>query len=525
MTVYDPASAAGSIGLAVASIFGLLNCECSDPRGPGTEPEDKVKEAEVDSVLNASEQAAQQRAEEMAADAAARDKLVDEVLTGKGRQLADEAKNIRDEMDDYNRQWQEAQQGIDRNDPGYDKIKQQYDDYQKYLREKLDDVNSQMNEIEATRLQEQAARESQNEWIKQRQQDLIQVAEQKSYLEAVAKGYGAKEGYDIDAVEARLKQLSEREAELRQTLKDNDAEIDYTPREREPIGPDEDSVKLNEKYRAQKEALEKEAARAKAEANEARREEMAREQEILNKNMQEEAGKAAFWNFMTKAAETTQVAADVGVDILSMLTGPVGKEIKIGYSGLKGLGSGIGNAMTKDNLEDAAKELIKGSAGGVTDMGKDMIGDKFGDAAKNIFTVGSEAFKGGLEAGLDGKDVMDGAIGGGLKGGLDVGLSAGLDKLLPPGKMTENLDWSNVNTKGLISSIKSGNPLSMGNRALTEGMKNLGKDQVKNFVKGDEVPVLEWKQEFTGDFIQKVGTPMVKAGGKMLGEGASAVGG
>lgn len=524
MSVTDPGSAAAGIGLALAGIFGLFNCECAGP-GPEPSPEDKIKDAEIDGALEASEEAARQRAAEMAADAAARDKLVSDLLTGKEKELAGEASSIKDEMDAFNQQWKDAQQGLDPNDPGYDKLKQQYDNYQDYLKDKLNGVNSQMNEIEAARLQEAAAQASKNDWIKQQQQDLIQVKEQQSYLEAVAKGYGAKDGYDIDEVKVRLKQLNEREGELNKTLKENNAEINYTPKERDPIGPDEDSVKLNEKYRAQKEALEKEAAQAKAESNAARRAELAREQEILNKNMQEEASKASFWNFMTRAAETTQVAADIGVDILSNLTGPIGKEIKIGYSGLKGLGSGIGNAMTKDNLEDAASEILKGSVGGVTDMGKDMVGDRFGNAAKNIFTVGAETAKGGLEAGLDGKDILDGAIGGGLKGGLDVGLSAGLDKLLPPGEMPKGLDWSKVNTQGLIKSIRSGNPLSMGNRALGEGITNLGKDQFKNFVKGDEVLNSGFKQNFTGDFIEKIGTPMVKAGGSMLGEGASAVSG
>lgn len=507
MSVTDPASAAGAAGLALAGILALFDCQCQ--KEPPPEVDDTgMKDSEIDAALAASEQAAQEAADRLAADAAERDKLAMGLLTSQEKQLAGQANKLKDEMAAYNKQWQDAQQGLDPTDPDYAGIKKQYDDYQDYLKGQLGGVNSQLAEIQATLIQEQIAQDSQNEWVKQRQEDLVQTVEQKSYLEAVAKGYGSQKGYDIDEVNARLKQLNEREAELKNTLKANNADIEYTAQPRDPIGPDADSVRLNEEYRKSQEEFRQQMEAAQKARNDARVAELRAEAAVQKQEYEKQMSKAAFWNVMTKGAEATQVVADTGVDILSNVTGPAGKTIKGIYQVGKGVGGGFGEGLANG---DMGKNILKGTVGGVSDVIKDKIGDKYGKAAQGIYNIGAESGKGALGAGLDGESIIDGAISGGIKGGIDTTLSAGLDKLLPPGELPEGMDWSQANTRDILGSLKGGNPLtSISRGAVKDGLIGAGKDQFKNIIKGDEVPVLGFKQGVT-DAAIKASTPLIKS--------------
>jgi phosphopantetheine adenylyltransferase len=513
-------AAAGDIVLAIAGIIALIGVqfgpktETPAENEPGTDS-DNPQKSELDAILEASEEAARQAADNLVADAETRDDMVMDILSSQENQLNAQATKIQDEINQYQKQWQEAQQGIDPNDPDYTNLKKQYDDYQDYLKNQLDDVSSQLDEIQATRIQEQIAQQSRNSWIERQQQDLVQVAEQKSFLEAVAAGYGAHQGYDIARVNRQIADLTNREKELRNILKSNNAEINYTARTRDPIGPDKDSIKLNEQYRAQKEALQRQAEAAKKANDSKRRAELEKQQAWLEKDMQNQASKAAFWNFMTKAAETTQVVADVSIDVLSKVTGPAGQSVKLCYLGLKGVGSGVGEGLAGG---DMAKNVLKGAVGGLSDIVKDKIGGKFGTAVQNIYTIGSEAGKGALDAALkDGAtwdDVYKGAFTGGMKGTIDVGMSTIMDGILPPGQMPDGLDWSDINTKTFINSIKSNNPLTvrnLGRESLTEGLIGAGKGQITNYIKGDQIPVTEWKQNFTDAVIDKAAPYAVNA--------------
>jgi hypothetical protein len=284
-------AAAGGIALAVAGIIAIIGLKCGPPpetapeKGPDTDDTD-LHGNELDAVIKASEEAGRQAAKNLAEDAANRDALVMDVLTSQEDQLNAQVTKIQSEIDMYNNQWQEARQGLDPNDPEYANLKQQYDDYQDYLKSQLHDVNSKLGEIQTTRIQEQMAQASRNAWIAQQQQDLVQVAEQKSFLQAVAAGYGAHQGYNIADVNRQLADLTRREQELNSILKANKAEINYTARQREPIGPDKDSIRLNEQYRAQKEELQRQAEAAKRAGNAARRAELEKKQAWLEKDMQ-----------------------------------------------------------------------------------------------------------------------------------------------------------------------------------------------------------------------------------------------
>jgi hypothetical protein len=537
--------------LGILGAFFGMTCRAPAPKPPDTTgtPETDVtgvKDSEMDAILAASEQASKEAADNLAADAAKRDDIASALLNTQEGQLNAQADKIKAEMDAYDKQWQDAKQGVDPKDPGYADFKKKYDDYQDYLKGQLDDVGAQINEIHAAQIQEQIAKDSKNDWIKQRQEDLVQVSEQKAFLEAVAKGYGGHEGYNVDEVNARLKQLNEREGELRGVLKENDAEINYTPKQRDPIGPDPAMEKMQAEYRAKQQALQQEINAAQVQRKAEKLADLKKEQAWLEKDAANKANKAAFWNFMTKSAEVTQVGADIGVDILSKVTGPAGQTIKTAYTGLKGVAGGVGEGLANG---DMSKNVLKGAVGGLSDIIKDKVGGdyvkgKLGETgtkiAQGAYTIGSEAGKGALEAGLDGKDIVDGAIGGAAKGTIDVGVSAGFDKLLPPKDLPSGMDWTDANVKDAYKYLKGGNPLTnsptrslwqgagsttgISRTAVSEGLISAGKDQAKGFIKGDEVPVLGTKQEFTSQAIQSA-TPYIKSGGAAAISGAKSLAG
>lgn len=465
-------------------------------------------DAAIDSALEASEQAAQEAADKMAADAEAKDQLIKDVLASEEQKLDATAQKLQSEIDKYKQQWQDAQQGADPKDPGYTDLKKQYDDYIDYLKSQLDQVRAQQYEVMVTKAQEQMAQEARDSWVKQQQEDLVQVMEQKSFLEAVAKGYGKDKNYDVSRVQDRLDQLNQREQELKNTLKQNNAEIDYTPRDRGEIGPDPEMARINQEYRQRKQQLQQQMDAEKAACDSEKRAELKKNMELLQKDMETQAKRAAFWNVMTKAAETTQVVADVGVDVLSNVTGPYGKTVKTCYTGLKGLAGGFGEGLANG---DMSKNIVKGGLSGLSDIAKDKIGDKFGKAAQNIYTIGSEAGKSMVESALDGKtsaeDLVKAGLSGAAKGSLDVSVNVITDNVLPgAAEMPKGLDWSGTNLKTFVNSVKSSNPLTvrnLGREAIGNSLQSAGIDQAKNFIKGDNVIYSGMNQDLTGQIIDK----------------------
>lgn len=510
-------SSAIALGSAVSGIIAglaLTSCQCTEPGNEddseegGGGPEPSLDDEAIDAALAASEQAAQEAADRMAADAAAKDELIKNVLDSETQKLDATATKLQDEIDKYQDQWKDAQQGDDPTDPGYTKLKTQYDDYIDYLKGQLDQVKAQKYQVEVARAEETLAKESRSEWVNQRQQDLIQVKEQKAFLEAVATGYGKDKNYDIGKVQDQLQQLNRREQELRNTLKENNAEINYTPKERQPIGPDPEMTRLNQEYKQKMQRLQQEADAAREARNETKRAELAKEMQWLEKDMANQARKATFWDVMTKTAETTQVVSDVGVDVLSNVTGPYGKTVKTCYTGLKGLAGGFGEGLANG---DMSKNIVKGGLSGLSDMAKDKIGDKFGKAAQNIYTIGSEAGKSMVETGLDGKtsveDMLKAGLTGATKGSLDVAINVISDNMLPSGtEMPAGLDWQDINVKNFVNSVKSSNPLTVrnvGREAIGNSLQSAGVDQVKNLIKGDNVIFSGVNQEFTGQVVDQ----------------------
>lgn len=509
------AVALGSALLGVLTGLGMTSCQCTNPGGGsgnsgggGSEQDPTLNDAALDAALEASKQAGQDAADNMAADANAKDQLIKTVLDGEQQKLNATALKLQDEIAKYKQQWTDAQQGADPKAPGYDKLKKQYDDYIDYVKGQLDQVKAKQYEIEVTKAQEAAAQESKNEWVKQRQQDLVQVKEQKSFLEAVSRGYGKDKNYDITKVQQQINDLKLREQEIGKTLKENNAEINYTARERGEIGPDPEMARINNEYKQKKQQLQQQMNDRKAMEDKQKRTELDNKMKWLNKDMETQASRASFWNVMTKAAETTQVVSDVSIDVLSNVTGPYGKTIKTCYTGLKGLGGGLGEGMANG---DMSKNIVKGGLGGLSDIAKDKIGDKFGKSAQQIYTIGSEAGKSMVEAGLDGKtsakDMVKAGLTGAAKGSLDAAVSVISDNVLPSGsEMPKGLDWSDINVKTFVNTVKSSNPLTVrniGREAIGNGIQSAGVDQVKNGIKGDNLIFSGFKQNVTDDIIDK----------------------
>lgn len=523
-----------SFGDALAAMIAglaVIGCDCGSGNGDdgdqdkdkeeGGSSEDGGEDAALKGAMEAAAQAAQEAADQMAADAAAKDALIGDILDAEGAKLNAAGTKIDQEIDAYTKQWADAQATADQTDPNYETMNKQYQDYIDYLKSQREQVEAQKYQLAVTRAEEEAAKAAKSDWVKQQQEDLIQVQEQKSYLQAVANGYGQHENYNISEVQAQLKALNERENALRGTLKENHAEINYTPKERTPIGPDPEIIRLQEDHRKKMEQLQNEINVAKEERNNARRDELIRERAWQEKVAQNEMAKASFWNVMTKAGELTQTAADTGVDILSNLTGPAGKTIKTAYTGLKGLAGGFGEGLANGNM---AAELGKGALGGLSDIAKDKLGSYVGDqwgeasgkAAQNIFGIGAEAGKEMYGTFVDGpqkgKDfttqIIQSGFKGALKGSLDSSLNIIGDGILPGGgKIPDGLDWSDINVGSFVNSVRNSNPLtqSFGKTAINNGLQSWGTDQGKNFIKGDGVIFDDFNQEFTGQVIDTAG--------------------
>jgi hypothetical protein len=519
---------------AIAGVLlGLaaLGCDCSnvddkdedDDELGGSDGGGSGEDAALQGAMAAAEQAAQQAADQLAADAAAKDALIGNILDAEGDKLDAAGSKIDQEIDTYTKQWTDAQATADKNDPNYENMNKQYQDYIEYLKNQKAQIEAQKYQMAVTKAEEEAAKTAQNDWIRQQQEDFIQVKEQKAYLEAVANGYGQHKSYDISAVQSQIDALKQREAELQGTLKANNAEINYAPKERMPIGPDPEIIRIQQEHKQKMDELQNEINAAKEARNNARRDELIREQQWQQKVAENEMAKASFWNVLTKAGEITQTVADTGVDILSNLTGPAGKTIKTVYTGLKGVAGGLGEGLANGNM---AAELGKGALGGLSDIAKDklggFVGDRWGEAsgkaAQNIYNIGAEAgkemygtFVDGPELGKEGeflKTIVSSGFKGALKGTLDSSLNMIGDGILPEGgKIPEGLDWSDINAGTFINSIRNSNPLtqSFGKTAIKSSLQGLATDQGKNFIKGDGVIFDNWNQDFTGKVIDTAG--------------------
>ncbi len=379
------------------------------------------------------------------------------------------------ELDELNRNWEECERTGDKTDPGYEALKKQYDDYREYLKYQIEQAKYQKQLVEYEEAAKIAELDSRSEWIRQRQQDLIAAKEEKAMLEAVAKGYN-RPGYDTDAVNARLKQLAEREEELQRLLAENNAGIEYKAADRGVIGPSKESQELTEKIRKEKEAYEKAAKHA----SEEKKKQLKAEMEKNIAEYEAQIARASRYDMAVKAAEGVQFGADIAVEGLSYVTGPAGQQIKTAYTAGKAVASGIGEGMA--DPKNAAKHIAKGIIEGSAEVLKDKFGDEkpWQSAAANIL---KEGLTSGLDASIKGEDVAD-AVGKGLtKGVFDAGVDKALDKIKD--KVKDKFQIPEVKPidagEKKLGSIFNDNPLAK--NILKTSAKGLAESKAKDVVK------------------------------------------
>ena len=134
-------------------------------------------------------------------------------------------------------------------------------------------------------------------------------------------------------------------------------------------------------------------------------------------------------------------------------------------------------------------KILKGTVSGLSDVVKDKVGDRWGKAVQGVYAVVSEGGKSALDAGLQEgatlDKVVDSAVSDSVKGTIDVATFSALDRVVPPGEMPKGLDWSDVNTRTIINSLKEGSPLTevVTKDAVSEGLINAGKDAFKSYLR------------------------------------------
>lgn len=439
-------------------------------------------ESAKQALMGDTEKIAQEIADAVAEDAQNQTQNALDAYSEAEKIINGELGSLQGEMAELSKQWEESDKTADKADPGYDHLKQQYEEYMNYLKNQIQTKEYEKYMVEVEKAEQQAAVESKNEWINQRQTDMIAVKEEMALLQATAKGYGSK-GYDTKDIEVRINQLKQREKELAGVLKQNNAEFEYIAKDRGDIGPGAEFDKLNKEYAKNKAAMEK----AMKLADETRRKEIQANMAAAEAEFQKHMASAGRWDMATKAAEGIQFGADIAVEGLSHVTGPAGKSIKLAYTAGKSVASGVGEGMA--DPKNAGKHLAKGIADAVTEVVKDALDDS--PFKKAAVSVANSAFQGGLDATIDGKDFVSGLKSGALDGVVDNVLEAGVDKLanklpIPKGSSVDVSDFS-------ISQIAKNNPLAKGivRTGVRENVMNELKGSVKDGIKsqvtgGDE---------------------------------------
>ncbi|MHB8129350.1 MAG: hypothetical protein ACYDEX_10160 [Mobilitalea sp.] len=342
-------------------------------------------------------------AEAVAKEADMQNQVVQEGFSQAEDIIDADTQKLKDEIDAYKKQWEDASSKADKSDAGYDKLKGQYDDYIKYLESQVQEKDYQKYIIQVQKAESQAEIESKNEWNRQRQVDLIATKEETALLKATLKGYSVG-GFDVGDIEKRLEQLQGRETELMKTLAENNASIDYTARDRGTIGAGQEFDIIHKQYQQKKSMLEY----AQTYADGIKRAEIEVRIAQAEKEYEEAMKSASRWDMATKAAEGVQFGADIAIDGLAVVTGPAGQKIKLAYKAGKNIAEGMGEGMA--DPKNAGKHLAKGIIGAVSEVVTDKLGEsKFKAAVVSSLNSGA---KDALDASIAGKDVIeDGVLG------------------------------------------------------------------------------------------------------------------
>lgn len=97
----------------------------------------------------------------------------------------------------------------------------------------------------------------------------------------------------------------------------------------------------------------------------------------LSKIYQEEA---SFWDKWVTRVSWIEKGADIGVDTLATMTGPVGQSIKYGYTATKNIGKNLSKTYANGGgAGDYGTALLKGTVETAFDIGIDKLGGKAAD--------------------------------------------------------------------------------------------------------------------------------------------------
>lgn len=460
----DTAAAAALITM-IAVLF--KGCKLSYENNEITEPQAEKVAVDASGI-------AEELANAVIKDAERQDNIVKDAYNEAENTLDSAKTALEQELGECRTAWEESERTADKTDPGYDKLKQQYDDYIDYLKGQIQQTEYQKQQVVYEKAQQQAEMDSKSEWIRQQQADYIAAKEEQAMLAAVAKGYD-RPGYNIDSVKERLGQLEAKQAELSRILEENGASFEYNAKDRGVIGPSQESLSLTDKIRNERDAFEKSVKKANAE----RKAQLEADMEMNISEYQSQIQKANRYELAEKAAEGIQFGADTAIEGLSYVTGPAGQKIKLAYTAGKQVASGMGEGMA--DPKNAARHLAKG----ILNAGAEVIKDKFGEdkpwqaAATGIL---NESLQKGLDASIKGENVID-AMGKGLtKGVFDAGTEKALDKIKDKLPITKG---SSVDVGSFdINRILNNNPLSKGlaRTVVREGAGKQIKDALKDSI-------------------------------------------
>ncbi len=403
--------------------------------------------------------------------------------------LEEKMKKIDREIAEYEKEWQENKDSYEGDD--YQAKKKEYDEYKEYLESQKERAEYIEYEKEVEKVMKEAEAEYKKDWIDHRKEDLKEAREQIEMIEATIRGYG-KSGYDVEEAKAQLEMYKAKERDLDKALKKEGVDFDYQAKEREDIGP---SKVMQEKMAE----IDAEYQRA---LDEIRQEKIIeRKKEIIRRNQkaweEESRAHSDFANLADrykKAAEIIQMGADIGVDILEKVTGPVGKTIKKAYVGGKGLGSGVGEAWA--DPANASSHIVKGAIKGAGDVAKEFTDSQL---VKDGIGYVSEISQGGIESYQKGEDITKGMGKGFGRATIDTVVDRGANKFFGP---LAEVDAGSTPVKSLLKSLKdSDSPVR---KALVDSAKeNLSKqaiNQAKNDWKGQGMVSSDWSMmsDFTG---------------------------
>ncbi|KJS21629.1 MAG: hypothetical protein VR72_09850 [Clostridiaceae bacterium BRH_c20a] len=394
-------------------------------------------------------------------------------------------KKLDREIGEYEKEWQEVKDTYEGDD--YVQKEKEYNKYIEYLKNKKEEAESIEFEKQVEKLAQEAEAEYKADWIEQRKEDLKSVREQIEFIEASIRGYGAA-GYEISEAKSQLEMYKNWEKDLDKTLKKEGVEYNYKPKEREDIGPSKSVAelikKVDEKYDKILEDLRKEKIDRKKKAI------IERNIEAWKEESREHMKYANTADKYLKSAEVIQTAADIGVDALEKVTGPVGKTIKKVYVGAKGVAGGVGEAWA--DPENAASHITKGAIKGAGDVAKEFTENQY---VKDAIGLTSEVGQGAITSYQKGEDITKGMKDGMKKAAVDSVVDRATNKFLP--NTGRDIDFGKYSPKQIFKGAVAGNPTIKDfiKDNIKDSIKNNTINQMKNLPKGEGFVFGDWKIE------------------------------